>query len=106
VWSALTAYVERDVVYNPADGSTYACVLAHTNHQPPNPTYWQLLAGGGEPGPDGDQGDPGDAGPLVCMHVLCCCLPCLIDPRRAHRATKAWMAIRYAAAVVCVVVVV
>jgi hypothetical protein len=34
-------------------GSSYVCVLDHTNHTPPNVTYWQLLASKGTDGADG-----------------------------------------------------
>jgi hypothetical protein len=42
VWSGATAYVTGDIVT--LNGSSYLCVLGHTNHIPPNVTYWQLLA--------------------------------------------------------------
>ena len=44
-WSAAIAYTIGDVVSN--GGSSYACILAHTNKVPPNATYWALLAEGG-----------------------------------------------------------
>ncbi|MCS3895581.1 hypothetical protein M2171_004714 [Bradyrhizobium japonicum USDA 38] len=47
-WSGATAYAANDVVT--LSGSSYACVLDHTNHTPPNATYWQLLAGVGATG--------------------------------------------------------
>ncbi|WP_454647790.1 glycine-rich domain-containing protein [Bradyrhizobium liaoningense] len=50
-WSGATAYTVGDVVS--LSGSSYACILDHTNHTPPNTTYWQLLA---ERGTDGDDG--------------------------------------------------
>ena len=62
-WSNTTAYAVNDAVSS--GGSTYICVQAHTGHQPPNTTYWNLLAakgdtgGQGNPGQKGDQGDPG-----------------------------------------------
>ncbi|WP_439360714.1 SGNH/GDSL hydrolase family protein [Bradyrhizobium sp. DASA03007] len=37
-------------------GSSYACVLDHTNHTPPNTTYWQLLASKGDTGATGPTG--------------------------------------------------
>ncbi|MCD9898134.1 hypothetical protein QIH85_43010 [Bradyrhizobium japonicum] len=46
-WSGATAYTVGDVVT--LSGSSYVCVLDHTNHTPPNATYWQLLAGVGAP---------------------------------------------------------
>jgi len=42
-WSGSTAYVPGDVVrLNPAGGVPiyYYCILASTNHTPPNATYW------------------------------------------------------------------
>lgn len=47
-WSGATAYAAGDVVT--LSGSSYVCVLAHTNHTPPNTTYWQLLASVGSTG--------------------------------------------------------
>lgn len=38
-WSNATAYAVGDIVYHIA-GTTYICVRAHTNHSPPNATYW------------------------------------------------------------------
>lgn len=48
-WSSAKAYVAYDVAS--LAGSTYVCILAHTNHAPPNATYWTLLASKGDPGP-------------------------------------------------------
>lgn len=50
-WSGATAYSVGDVVA--LSGSSYVCILDHTNHTPPNATYWQSLA---ERGTDGDDG--------------------------------------------------
>ncbi|MET4721905.1 hypothetical protein ABIF63_006011 [Bradyrhizobium japonicum] len=50
-WSGATAYSVGDVVT--LGGSSYACILDHTNHTPPNATYWQLLA---SVGPTGNTG--------------------------------------------------
>lgn len=38
-WSGATAYAVNDVVTS--GGSQYVCVSAHTNHIPPNTTYWR-----------------------------------------------------------------
>jgi len=43
-WSGATAYVEGDAVSN--GGSSYVCILGHTNQEPPNGTYWDVLAAG------------------------------------------------------------
>lgn len=53
-WSGATAYAVGDVVT--LSGSSYVCVLAHTNHAPPNTTYWQLLASIGGTGLTGATG--------------------------------------------------
>ncbi|UEM08245.1 hypothetical protein J4G43_025830 [Bradyrhizobium barranii subsp. barranii] len=50
-WSGATAYTVGDVVT--LNGSSYACILDHTNHAPPNATYWQLLASIGPAGNTG-----------------------------------------------------
>ncbi|MET4722029.1 hypothetical protein ABIF63_006135 [Bradyrhizobium japonicum] len=50
-WSGATAYTVGDVVS--LNGSSYACLLDHTNHTPPNATYWQLLAAKGDTGATG-----------------------------------------------------
>jgi hypothetical protein len=40
-WSGLTTYAYGDIVV--VAGIAYQCILAHTNHTPPNPTYWYAL---------------------------------------------------------------
>ena len=47
-WDSETEYVANDVVSN--DGSSYICILANDNQEPPNETYWSVLGGGGEEG--------------------------------------------------------
>lgn len=42
-WSAVTAYVVNDAVTQ--GGTTYLCIAANTNQQPPNATYWRALTG-------------------------------------------------------------
>lgn len=44
-WSSATAYVNGDIVF--VSGTLYTCILAHTNHIPPNATYWTVLSVGG-----------------------------------------------------------
>lgn len=44
-WSSLTSYNVDDAVED--GGSSYICIQAHTNQQPPNATYWDLLASAG-----------------------------------------------------------
>ena len=43
LWSSTTAYVVNDAVLG-TDNNGYKCILAHTNHVPPNATYWVLMA--------------------------------------------------------------
>lgn len=45
-WSNATAYVLGDLVSS--GGVNYYCILAHTNHVPPNVTYWYALPTTGE----------------------------------------------------------
>lgn len=59
-WSGATAYAAGDVVT--LSGSSYACVLDHTNHTPPNTTYWQLLSSIGATGAAGTNGTNGTNG--------------------------------------------
>lgn len=42
-WSGATAYVLGDVAID--GGLSYLCVAAHTNHEPPNSTYWSAMGG-------------------------------------------------------------
>jgi len=41
VWSALVTYAVGDVVKN--DDRSYTCILASTDNEPPNVTYWTVL---------------------------------------------------------------
>lgn len=56
-WSALTAYTIGDIVDN--DGSSYVCIANSINNEPPNASYWALLASKGGQGIQGEQGNPG-----------------------------------------------
>lgn len=47
-WDSGTDYAVGDVVA--LSGASYVCVLDHTNHTPPNTTYWQLMAARGTDG--------------------------------------------------------
>ncbi|MET4208932.1 carbohydrate-binding protein [Bradyrhizobium sp. LA2.1] len=60
-WSGATAYAAGDVVT--LSGSSYVCILDHTNHTPPNATYWQLLASKGDTGATGATGAAGTNAP-------------------------------------------
>ena len=40
-WSSTTTYAVGDVVQN--DERSYTCILASTNNEPPNATYWTIL---------------------------------------------------------------
>lgn len=42
-WSSATTYVIGDVVN--LSGTWYQCILGHTNHTPPNATYWIVWPG-------------------------------------------------------------
>lgn len=44
-WSSSTAYIVGDAVS--LAGTSYICILGHTNHTPPNATYWNDLADAG-----------------------------------------------------------
>ncbi len=44
-WSGATPYVVGDAVES--NGSSYVCILGHTNQVPPNGTYWDLVAAAG-----------------------------------------------------------
>lgn len=60
-WSGVTAYVANDAVSS--GGSSYICILGHTNHVPPNATYWNVLAQRGTDGVgSGDVVGPASAG--------------------------------------------
>lgn len=60
-WSSLTAYAVDDAVTHL--GSSYICVLSHTNQEPPNVTYWDVLAQKGDTGATGATGATGPEGP-------------------------------------------
>jgi len=50
-WSGSTAYAVGDGVTH--NGTSYVCTTAHTNHEPPNASYWDVLAAKGDPGDPG-----------------------------------------------------
>jgi hypothetical protein len=56
VWNNTTPYVVSS--FAQFGGVLYQCVLAHTNHQPPNVTYWSVFS----PGGGGGGGTVGPAG--------------------------------------------
>jgi hypothetical protein len=58
-WSSSTAYIANEVVT--VGGVSYICILSHTNHTPPNATYWVAL-GGGTSGYSGYSGISGFSG--------------------------------------------
>lgn len=43
-WSAVATYAVYDAVSS--GGSSYICTAAHTNQEPPNASYWDVLAQG------------------------------------------------------------
>jgi hypothetical protein len=59
-WSSTTHYEIDDAVSR--SGSSYLCITAHTNHEPPDSSYWGVLAAKGDTGSQGLPGDKGDAG--------------------------------------------
>ncbi|HAT50732.1 MAG TPA: hypothetical protein DCS88_10415, partial [Alphaproteobacteria bacterium] len=50
-WSSSVAYVVGDGIDH--NGSSYFAKVNNTNQEPPNETYWQLLASKGDPGTPG-----------------------------------------------------
>jgi hypothetical protein len=59
-WSGATAYIVGDGVSS--GGSSYICILAHTNQTPPNATYWGVIASKGDTGATGPTGATGATG--------------------------------------------
>ena len=43
-WSDATAYAVGDAVSDGTLASSYICTVAHTNHEPPDTDYWDILA--------------------------------------------------------------
>lgn len=56
-WSSGTSYLAGQIATS--GGSAYLCILAHTNHVPPNATYWKILADKGADGSNGSNGTNG-----------------------------------------------
>lgn len=54
-WSNATAYSVDDAVTN--NGASYICTAAHTNQEPPNTSYWDVLSQAGSVASIGDIGD-------------------------------------------------
>jgi hypothetical protein len=61
-WSALATYRVNDMVED--NGSSYICREQHTNHEPPNDAFWDLVVAKGE------QGDPGTGGGVITVDDL------------------------------------
>jgi hypothetical protein len=59
-WDSATSYVIDDAVYY--NGTSYVAIASSTNQAPPNATYWDILAQGGD-GPTGPTGSTGSTGP-------------------------------------------
>ena len=59
-WNSSTAYIVNDAVSS--GGSSYRCILAHTNQAVTNTTYWAVVAQAGSQGPQGLQGAQGVQG--------------------------------------------
>ena len=47
-WVSTTPYVTNQAVYN--NGTSYVCILANSNQEPPNATYWDILSLKGDDG--------------------------------------------------------
>ena len=62
-WSGATNYNQFDAVEDA--GSAYVAKSSHINQQPPNATYWDLLASKGDQGPAGSNGTDGTDGNTV-----------------------------------------
>jgi len=56
-WDSGTTYTVGDIVDN--NGSSFACIVNNTNQEPPNTSFWALLA---EKGEQGEQGEAGEIG--------------------------------------------
>lgn len=59
-WSSGVTYEENDAVSN--DGSSYICTATNLNQEPPNASYWDLLAAKGDTGSNGSNGTNGTNG--------------------------------------------
>lgn len=70
-WSGATVYNTNDVAT--LGGSAYICILAHTNHTPPNATYWSVLASIGATGATGSTGPAAWSPPRGMGHRSCIC---------------------------------
>lgn len=55
-WSGATAYVASNYAFS--GGQNYLCILGHTNHVPPNATYWVLTTNGPSGGTPDNLRDP------------------------------------------------
>jgi hypothetical protein len=51
-WDSGTTYTANEAVTN--NGTSYVCILGHTNQEPPNGTFWDIIASKGDVGPSGD----------------------------------------------------
>jgi hypothetical protein len=51
-WSGATSYIVNETVER--NGSSYVCTANHTNQEPPNASFWDLVSLGGAVGPSGD----------------------------------------------------
>jgi len=61
-WNSTTTYTIGDIVDH--NGSSYACIKESVNNEPPDTTYWALLAEKGDKGDKGEQGIPGEQGEI------------------------------------------
>lgn len=44
IWNSGQAYVVGDIIWNTSDSNYYKCTQNHTNHIPPNGSFWSLTS--------------------------------------------------------------
>jgi hypothetical protein len=66
-WSSATTYNIGDGVFDTTAGSSFICILGHTNHEPPNATYWNMMAEAGAAGSNGTNGTNGANGGAITI---------------------------------------
>lgn len=59
-WDSGTIYNINDVISH--NGSSYVCIIEHSNQVPPNATYWDIMSSKGNTGKTGIQGPQGESG--------------------------------------------
>lgn len=61
-WNSATAYAINDAVSDGTPASSYYATAAGTNHEPPNVSFWALIASAGATGSTGATGGTGPTG--------------------------------------------